>query len=65
MTSNSCGQVRRVSTVDWETQCWFEHERIPVPLVADRETVYLETVRGLGEGRYVIVRKVRFNLILI
>ena len=42
-------EVRRVSHVDWETQCWFEHERIPVPLVADRETVYLETVRGLGK----------------
>lgn len=38
-------EVRRVEQVDWSTTLWFEHEKIPVPLVADREVLYLETIR--------------------
>jgi hypothetical protein len=34
-------EVRRQETVDWATTVWFEHEAIPVPIVADREALYL------------------------
>jgi hypothetical protein len=65
--------VRRVEQVDWSTTIWFEHEAIPVPLVADRESLYLETCSytppppppsgtdggrgGGGGGSFTIVRK--------
>jgi hypothetical protein len=57
-------EVRRVERVDWSTTLWFEHEKIPVPFVADRECLYLETFKHCagpdssenGES-FMIVRK--------
>ena len=56
-------EVRRVERVDWSTTVWFEHEKIPVPFVADRESLYLETFRHCVTGSnendesFMIVRK--------
>ena len=57
-------EVRRVERVDWSTTLWFEHEKVPVPFVADRECLYLETFKHCagpdssenGES-FMIVRK--------
>ena len=54
-------EVRRVEQVDWSTTLWFEHEKIPVPLVADREVLYLETFKHCAADSagelFMIVRK--------
>lgn len=54
-------EVRRVEQVDWSTTLWFEHEKIPFPLVADREVLYLETFKHCTNGSagesFMIVRK--------
>ena len=51
-------EVRRQETVDWATTVWFEHEAIPVPFVADREALYLETIVHHREtGGCSVVRK--------